>query len=72
MTLRKKTISWHEEGLKNSKIYLAQEILILESHKIRVDELQLSINKREKMIAFAKKKGIESFDEKSEIFARII
>lgn len=71
MTLDKKSIEWHEEGLKNIKEYLEREIQILEQQKVKVMELTKSVEKRTKQIEFAKSKKMTEFDGDSKVFRRI-
>ena len=71
MTLSKKSIKWHEEGLKNSKEYLERELRLLEQKKIKVQELIKSVEKKTNQIEFAKSKKMTEFDEESKVFMRI-
>ena len=71
MTLNKKSIQWHEDGLKNTKEYLAREILVLEQQKKKVQDLINSIERKTKQIEFAKKKKLTEFDEESKIFKNL-
>lgn len=71
MTLNKKSIQWHEEGLKNTKQYLEREILVLEQQQKKVQELINSINHRTKQIEFAKWQRMSEFDEESKAFRNL-
>jgi hypothetical protein len=71
MTLCKKPIVWHEDGLKNMKSYLERELFALKHQQLKIKELQQSIEKREKQIAHAKKKGWTEFDEQSKVLKNL-
>jgi len=71
MTLSKKSIKWHEEGLKENKKYLERELILLEQQKIKVQELIKLVEKKTNQIEFAKSKKMPEFDEESKVFMRI-
>lgn len=71
MTLSKKSVQWHEEGHKNHKKYIQQQIEEIERLQSRLKESQKSYDKKERQINYAKAKNITEFDEDSKIFQRL-
>ena len=58
----KRSIAWHEEGLKNSVTYLERRRLELKQLQADIDRLVSSNDFSAMQIETAKTKGIDSFD----------